>query len=172
MGRRRHGRARRPQGRPLSGGLTLGGGLIAGGVLGALGSAGLARCVNLVRGTERSFVTWNAAALDATVEAALLRLLAVEHFGRGRGDWVEGEAPPPGPASSARRWRRCARRSTRPGRSARPGRRPTPRALARAARADRRAERRERRCNDLYPDAGRVWPAEPAEERSDEPTHP
>src|SRR6185369_2620293 len=56
----------------LSGGLTLGGG-----VLGALGSAGLARCVNLVRGTGRSFVTWNAAALDTMVEAALLRLLAV-----------------------------------------------------------------------------------------------
>src|SRR5439155_420730 len=50
--------------------------------------------VNLVRGTGRSFVTWNAAALDTMVEAALLRLLAVEHFGRGRGDWVQGEAPP------------------------------------------------------------------------------
>ncbi|MDQ6640804.1 MAG: DUF3482 domain-containing protein, partial [Pseudomonadota bacterium] len=78
----------------LSGGMTLGGGLIAGGVLGALGSAGLARCVNLVRGSGRSFVTWNAAALDTMVEAALLRLLAVEHFGRGRGDWVRAEAPP------------------------------------------------------------------------------
>ena len=44
----------------LSGGLTLGGGLIAGGLLGALGGAGLARCVNLVRGTDRSFVAWNA----------------------------------------------------------------------------------------------------------------
>ncbi len=78
----------------LSGGLTLGGGLIAGGVLGAIGSAGLARCVNLVRGTGRSFVTWNPAALHAMAEAALLRLLAVEHFGRGRGDWSQGEAPP------------------------------------------------------------------------------
>ncbi|MEO5844567.1 MAG: DUF3482 domain-containing protein, partial [Caldimonas sp.] len=78
----------------LSGGMTLGGGLIAGGVLGALGSAGLARCVNLVRGTGRSFVTWNAAAIDTMVEAGVLRLLAVEHFGRGRGDWVQGEAPP------------------------------------------------------------------------------
>ena len=28
------------------------------------------------------------------VEAALLRYLAVAHFGRGRGDWAQGEAPP------------------------------------------------------------------------------
>ena len=88
----------------LSGGLTLGGGLLAGGLLGALGSAGLARCVNLVRGTDRSFVAWNAAALDAMIEAALLRLLAVEHFGRGRGDWARSE----GAAALEGRRRRAA----------------------------------------------------------------
>jgi hypothetical protein len=77
----------------LSGGLTLGGGLLTGGLLGALGSAGLARCVNLVRGTGASWVSWNAATLDAVVEAALLRYLAVAHFGRGRGEWAESEAP-------------------------------------------------------------------------------
>ena len=77
----------------LSGGLTFGGGLLTGGVLGALGSAGLARCVNLVRGTDRSLVAWKAEALDAIVEAALLRYLAVAHFGRGRGDWAQGEPP-------------------------------------------------------------------------------
>ena len=37
-----------------SGGLTLGGGALAGGLIGALGGAGLARCVNLVRGTNAS----------------------------------------------------------------------------------------------------------------------
>ncbi len=78
----------------LSGGLTLGGGLLAGGLIGALGAAGLARCVNLVRGTDRSFVTWNAEALDQMLEAALLRYLAVAHFGRGRGEWAQGESPP------------------------------------------------------------------------------
>ncbi len=78
----------------LSGGLTLGGGLLAGGLIGALGAAGLARCVNLVRGTDRSWIAWNAEALDQMVEAALLRYLAVAHFGRGRGDWVQGESPP------------------------------------------------------------------------------
>lgn len=77
-----------------SGGLTLGGGLLAGGVLGALGAAGLARGVNLVRGQRRSWVSWRAEALDQAAEAALLRYLAVAHFGRGRGDWVAAEAPP------------------------------------------------------------------------------
>jgi hypothetical protein len=28
------------------------------------------------------------------VDAALLRYLAVAHFGRGRGDWAQGESPP------------------------------------------------------------------------------
>ncbi|MEP6875935.1 MAG: GTPase domain-containing protein [Burkholderiales bacterium] len=78
----------------LSGGLTMGGGLLAGGLIGALGAAGLARCVNLVRGTDRSWIMWNAEALDQMVEAALLRYLAVAHFGRGRGDWAQGESPP------------------------------------------------------------------------------
>jgi hypothetical protein len=77
----------------LSGGLTLGGGLLAGGLIGALGAAGLARCVNLVRGTGQSWVAWNAQALDQFVEAALLRYLAVAHFGRGRGEWAQGESP-------------------------------------------------------------------------------
>jgi Domain of unknown function (DUF3482) len=78
----------------LSGVLTLGGGLLAGGLIGALGAAGLARCVNLVRGTDRSWVAWNAQALDQMLEAALLRYLAVAHFGRGRGEWAQGESPP------------------------------------------------------------------------------
>jgi len=154
----------------LSGGLTLGGGLIAGGVLGALGSAGLARCVNLVRGTDRSFVTWNAAALDTMVEAALLRLLAVEHFGRGRGDWVEGEAPP--------HWADVVAAALAPLREALdaawsertpvvPAGDPTALAarLAPIVGAAARAALR-----DLYPDAGRIWPAGPAEELSDERT--
>jgi hypothetical protein len=38
-------------------------------------------------------VRWNAAALGPLVAGALRRYLAVAHFGRGRGQWVEGEAP-------------------------------------------------------------------------------
>ncbi len=82
----------------LSGGLTLGGGLLAGGILGALGAAGLARGINRVRGTDRSWVAWDDAAMAPLVQAALLRYLAVAHFGRGRGNWVQGEAPPHWPA--------------------------------------------------------------------------
>ena len=77
-----------------SGGLTLGGGLLAGGVLGAIAGAGAARAVNLLRGLEQGTVGWSDAALTPMVEAALLRYLAVAHFGRGRGDWELGESPP------------------------------------------------------------------------------
>lgn len=76
-----------------SGGLTLGGGMLAGGLLGALGAAGVARGVNLVRGTQQSWLSWKPEALDAMFEAALLRYLAVAHFGRGRGDWEATAAP-------------------------------------------------------------------------------
>jgi len=78
----------------VSGGLTLGGGMLAGGLLGALGAAGLARGLNIVRGTGQGFAAWSADAIAPLVEAALLRYLAVAHFGRGRGEWQQGEAPP------------------------------------------------------------------------------
>ena len=77
-----------------TGGLTLGAGLLAGGVLGALGGAGAARAVNLLRGLEQGWVGWSDEALTPMTEAALLRYLAVAHFGRGRGDWALGESPP------------------------------------------------------------------------------
>ena len=76
-----------------SGGLTLGGGLIAGGLIGALGAAGVARGLNVVRGTDRSWVSLTPEALQALLQATLLRYLAVAHFGRGRGQWRDGEAP-------------------------------------------------------------------------------
>ncbi len=92
----------------LSGGLTLGGGLLAGGLLGALGAAGVARGINVVRGTGQSWVAWRNEALDGAAQAALLRYLAVAHFGRGRGDWSLGEAPahwPPAVAQALARQR-------------------------------------------------------------------
>lgn len=76
-----------------TGGLTMGGGLLAGGVLGALGAAGLARGINLMRGGGPPWVGWSATSMAPIVESALLRYLAVAHFGRGRGEWAEGEAP-------------------------------------------------------------------------------
>ena len=77
----------------LSGGLTLGGGMIAGGVLGALGAAGIAEGVNRIRGTDRSWVAWKGEALMPMADGALLRYLAVAHFGRGRGRWADAAAP-------------------------------------------------------------------------------
>jgi hypothetical protein len=84
-----------------SGGLTLGGGLLVGALLGALGAAGVARGVNVVRGTDHSWVAFTDDAMAPFVEAALLRYLAVAHFGRGRGDWAASEAPPHWPANVA-----------------------------------------------------------------------
>jgi len=108
-----------------TGGLTLGGGLLAGGILGALGAAGLARGINLVRGTGQSWVGFGAAAMQSLAEVALLRYLAVAHYGRGRGDWAEGEAPPHWPeavsaACAGRRedlerlWKRAGERAGQP----------------------------------------------------------
>jgi hypothetical protein len=76
-----------------AGGLTLGAGIIAGTLVGALGGAGVAHGHNLVRGTDKGSVAWSASFLDALVRSALLRYLAVTHFGRGRGAYAEAEAP-------------------------------------------------------------------------------
>jgi hypothetical protein len=77
-----------------AGGLTFGAGLLTGSVLGALGAAGLARGYNLVRGTTASAVRWSDEFLDAFFASALLRYLAVAHYGRGRGEWARSEHPP------------------------------------------------------------------------------
>ncbi len=77
-----------------SGGLTLGGGMLVGAILGALGGAGVARGINWVRGIDSSSVMLAEPALYNASQTALLRYLAVAHFGRGRGGWVQGESPP------------------------------------------------------------------------------
>jgi len=77
----------------VSGGLTLGGGMLAGALIGALGAAGRARGINVVRGADHSWLRWSDEALGPLTESAMLRYLAVAHFGRGRGEWVQGEAP-------------------------------------------------------------------------------
>jgi hypothetical protein len=77
-----------------AGGLTLGAGMLAGGVLGALGGAGLARGFNIARGRTETVARWSDEFLDGLVQEALLRYLAVAHYGRGRGEWREAEYPP------------------------------------------------------------------------------
>jgi hypothetical protein len=76
-----------------SGGLTLGAGLLIGGVIGGLAGAGAARGFNKIAGRERTLLRLSPAFLDGLVRSAVLRYLAVAHFGRGRGMFVEGEAP-------------------------------------------------------------------------------
>ncbi|HEX9275251.1 MAG TPA: DUF3482 domain-containing protein [Casimicrobiaceae bacterium] len=77
-----------------AGGLTFGAGMLTGAVLGALGGAGIARGVNLARGKSGPTLRWDDAFLSGLVGSALLRYLAVAHYGRGRGDWAEAEYPP------------------------------------------------------------------------------
>ena len=76
-----------------AGGLTFGAGMLAGAVLGALGAAGVARGVNVARGRADAILRWDDAFLDGLVASALLRYLAVAHYGRGRGEWTESEYP-------------------------------------------------------------------------------
>jgi hypothetical protein len=77
-----------------AGGLTFGAGMLTGGLLGALGAAGLARGYNLVRGAKETTVCWSDEFLDGLFASALLRYLAVAHYGRGRGEWQAAEYPP------------------------------------------------------------------------------
>jgi hypothetical protein len=76
-----------------AGGLTFGAGALLGGVLGAFGARGIAKAYNLARGTNTGTVRWSREFLFARVAAALMRYLAVAHFGRGRGQFVSGVAP-------------------------------------------------------------------------------
>jgi GTPase SAR1 family protein len=77
-----------------AGGLTFGAGALIGGVLGAFGARGLAKAYNLARGAQSGTVRWSNDFLFGRVAAALMRYLAVAHFGRGRGEFVSGAAPP------------------------------------------------------------------------------
>jgi hypothetical protein len=77
-----------------AGGLTFGAGALIGGLLGAAGARGLAGAYNLARGSDATTVRWSGEFLTSRARAALLRYLAVAHFGRGRGDFVASEYPP------------------------------------------------------------------------------
>lgn len=76
-----------------AGGLTFGAGALLGAIAGAAGASGLARAYNVVTGTSGDVARWSNDFLESRVAAALLRYLAVAHFGRGRGDFVASEYP-------------------------------------------------------------------------------
>jgi GTP-binding protein EngB required for normal cell division len=76
-----------------TGGLSLGLGTILGGILGAIGGAGAAALYNSASGSEGVELTWSEQALLGFIVETALLYLAVAHFGRGRGQWQEGESP-------------------------------------------------------------------------------
>lgn len=78
----------------MAGGLTLGGGALLGAIVGGLTMAGAAWGFNRGADRERPTVQFADAFLQTMLVGAILRYLAVAHFGRGRGNFVEGEAPP------------------------------------------------------------------------------
>jgi 2-hydroxychromene-2-carboxylate isomerase len=141
----------------LSGGLTLGGGLLAGGLLGALGSAGLARCVNLVRGTDRRGCRGTA---RRSMRSSRRRCCATS---RSRTSVAAAATGPKasrrrtGRTSSRRRSARIARRSRRSGAAAgagcrrEPGRRRGARSRPGGAAGGARADRPRRRARDAAP---------------------
>jgi hypothetical protein len=76
-----------------SGGLTFGAGMITGAVLGALGGAGIARAFNVARGQTDETIRFDDAFIGRLASNAMMRYLAVAHYGRGRGAFVDSEAP-------------------------------------------------------------------------------
>ncbi|MBV7539440.1 GTPase domain-containing protein [Duganella sp. sic0402] len=77
----------------LAGGLTLGGGALLGGLAGALTFAGAAWGFNSSTDRNQSTMQFTDAFMRTLVVAGILRYLAVAHFGRGRGSFVDSEAP-------------------------------------------------------------------------------
>jgi hypothetical protein len=78
----------------MAGGLTLGGGALLGAIVGGLTAAGAAWGFNTQTDRERASVQFADPFLRTLLVGSVLRYLAVAHFGRGRGNFVEGEAPP------------------------------------------------------------------------------
>lgn len=77
----------------LAGGMTLGAGALLGSVVGALTFAGAAWGFNAQTARNQATMQFSDDFLRSMVVAGILRYLAVAHFGRGRGNFVESEAP-------------------------------------------------------------------------------
>ena len=77
----------------MTGGLSFGAGALVGGILGALGFAGAAWAFNVSTDRNAETLQFSDEFLRAQLVAAVLRYLAVAHFGRGRGAFEASEAP-------------------------------------------------------------------------------
>ena len=77
----------------IAGGLTLGAGALLGGAVGALTFAGAAWGFNAKTDRSEPSMQFSVEFLRTLLVASILRYLAVAHFGRGRGNFLESEAP-------------------------------------------------------------------------------
>lgn len=77
----------------LTGGLTMGGGALLGAIVGGLTMAGAAWGFNTGTDRQHPKVAFTDTFLHTLLVGSVLRYLAVAHFGRGRGNFVEGESP-------------------------------------------------------------------------------
>ena len=77
----------------MAGGLSLGAGALLGSVVGALGFAGAAWGFNSSTDRDQTTVRFTDEFLRTLLVASVLRYLAVAHFGRGRGNFAQSEAP-------------------------------------------------------------------------------
>ena len=68
-------------------------GTLLGGIIGAIGGVGAATIYNSRHRKEGIDISWSERAAQDFMLESLLLYLAVAHFGRGRGDWQEGESP-------------------------------------------------------------------------------
>lgn len=73
----------------LAGGFTFLGGAVIGALAGGLSAAGLVGAFKKLFAGDDQHVTWTAETLDGEAQAAVMRYLAVAHFGRGRGVWKQ-----------------------------------------------------------------------------------
>jgi hypothetical protein len=78
----------------MAGGLTFGTGALLGGIVGALTMAGAAWGFNTSTDRNQPTMQFADEFLQTLLVGSILRYLAVAHFGRGRGNFVESEAPP------------------------------------------------------------------------------
>jgi predicted GTPase len=76
-----------------AGGLTFGAGTVVGAILGAMGLGGLAWGYQMLGAGSEARVTWSIDFLHGQARDALLRYLAVAHFGRGGGHFRERDEP-------------------------------------------------------------------------------
>lgn len=76
-----------------TGGLSFGAGALIGGVVGALGAASAVQAYNVARGKGSGRLHWSSEFMTRRVATTLLSYLAVAHFGRGRGEFVQVAVP-------------------------------------------------------------------------------